>query len=621
MPDAGQPDCGHLMARRVAIGIARVLCALLAATASHGVYAGAQPPPPEAFTLSGESTLRLSPSGRWLAWIDHAQPELRVVMYDVAAQKVQRTLAMTQDTEAYQLLWSDDDTLLVFVTGKKLGALAYHMAADKVTPITSGNLVSAVTTKPHTVIMARGKFLSEVDTQTGAWTPVKTGTDSTTRWVVDRDGNAVAREDWDQRRSAYHVFAVRDQDNKREILRQDDVKPPILTGLLPDGSALVLLATNGHAHQAAWALPLDGSPLRLLAEDPDSDITNTITDAHTGAIVGVYVSGSEAAVRWLDPEIRRRHEILKHSFPDRLVELYGWTADGAKALAQVETGSKPPVFYLVDFATKGAQIAGQEYPTLSDVVLGEVREITYKARDGAAIPAYLTLPPGKTTSPVPLIVVPHAYPDTRDYPTFNFFSQFLASRGYAVLQPEYRGSTGFGEAFRAAGDRQWGGRIQTDIADGVQTLVEQHVADPHRVCIVGAAYGGYAALAGAAFTPDLYACAVSISGIADLRALTRNIRSIDSDWASARIGGWNAGVLAAISPINSVKSIRIPILLIYRSGEKQSEDFAHALSGAGKYGTSIVLPGYFQWTSSKVIQVQILTELDTFLKNHLQAAD
>jgi dipeptidyl aminopeptidase/acylaminoacyl peptidase len=190
-----------------------------------------------------------------------------------------------------------------------------------------------------------------------------------------------------------------------------------------------------------------------------------------------------------------------------------------------------------------------------------------------------------------------------------------------VLQPEYRGSTGFGEAFRAAGDRQWGGRIQTDIADGVQALVEQHVADPHRVCIVSAAYGGYAALAGAAFTPDLYACAVSISGIADLRALTRNIRSIDSDWASARIGGWNAGVLAAISPINSVKSIRIPILLIYRSGEKQSEDFAHALSGAGKYGTSIVLPGYFQWTSSKVIQVQILTELDTFLKNHLQAAD
>jgi dipeptidyl aminopeptidase/acylaminoacyl peptidase len=390
-----------------------------------------------------------------------------------------------------------------------------------------------------------------------------------------------------------------------------------------------LLATNGRSHQAAWALPLDGSPAKLLAEDPDADITNVYTDPNTGAIVGVYVSGTITSVHWLDPTAQHRQEVLERAFPGRQVLVYGWTADDTKTLALVQSPSSPPVYYIVDFTTHRADIAAEEYPALAGVVLGDVRQMRYKARDGTSIPAYLTTPASKPNAPVPLVVLPHGGPNARDYFQFDWLAQFLASRGYAVLQPQFRGSTGFGDAFREAGYHQWGGLMQDDVTDGVRAMIDQGIADPHRVCIVGASYGGYAALAGAAFTPDLYSCAVSISGVSDLPALMREEVPIFGGWISASLSEWKARVgapndsnLSAKSPINSVKTIKAPILIIYGTGDgvvpnAQSEQMARALTAAGKNVTVAVLPGEDHWLSLTGTRVQVLKELDAFLHEHL----
>jgi dipeptidyl aminopeptidase/acylaminoacyl peptidase len=343
----------------------------------------------------------------------------------------------------------------------------------------------------------------------------------------------------------------------------------------------------------------------------------------------VYVSGSVAQVRWLDPSAQQRQDVLQRAFNGRQVQVYGWTADGTKTLALVQTPSSPPMYYLVDFTTHRADIAAEEYPALAGVPLGDVKEISYKARDGTSITAYLTTPPGGSAAAVPLVVAPHGGPNQRDYFKFDWFVQFLASRGYAVLQPQFRGSIGFGDAFREAGYRQWGGLMQDDITDGVRAMIGEGVADPHRICIVGAYYGCYAALAGAAFTPDLYSCAVSINGIADLPALMRELAPIDTGVISAsqstwkeRIGGPNDPNLAAKSPINSVKSIKAPILLIYATGDgvvpnAQSEQMAHALNAAGKSVTVAKLQGEDQWLSRTATRVQVLRELDAFLRDHL----
>ena len=620
-------------------------------------------PGPEVFgALPVQTNVVLSPDGRWLAWVDHQGARPRVVMFDVAARKPQRILQLPERLKLRRLLWNDNETLLVTLseTAAPVAAnyrarefyltTAYDVGGGDGRMLPGGNekegafaaahsvLIRVRTSKPHTVIMASyvGKggasCLLEVDTRTGDFGIIKTGNAHTVGWMVDRDGVPLAREDWDWTKRAYRLYALSDKELLREILRSDDADQPNLQGLLADDSALVLLSGEGRPHQVAWALPLNGSPRKLLAEDPDGDITGASVDPYTGAILGVFVEDASSKVHWLDPTAQHRQDLVQRAFPNRTVALYGWTEDGNKTLAYVASGSMAPVYYLVDFTTHRADIAAEEYPALEGVKLGELSEITYKARDGTDIPAYLTVPAAKLAAAGPLVVLPHGGPFARDYPRFDWMVQFLASRGYTVLQPQFRGSTGFGDAFRDAGYRQLGGLMQDDVTDGVNAMIARGVADPKRICIVGMSYGGYAALAGAAFTPKLYSCAVSVNGISDLQALMQEevpmygtgVRYISSaqSWWKERIGSPTDSALEKRSPIHAVSAIVAPILIVYGTGDgvvanSQSEKMAKALSSAGKPVTVVKLPDEDHWLSRGETRVQLLQALDAFLSAHL----
>lgn len=628
--------------------------------------------PPEAFgALPVQSGVQLCPDGHYLAWADQSQPKARVVMFDLVEHKTRRILAVPEDTKIRGLLWQDNETLLILLSETKRSEIDTALSAEytrviahdvsggdgRMLPMSVGKLQNehsarttdhskahpplarlllSRTSKPHTVIMATYGWcndvyagcLLEVDTRTGAGTVIKVGNNHTVMWVVDRQGEPVARADWDFSKHAYRVYRLQG-DSIREIMRMDDSEPPNLTGLSPDGSALVLLAANGRPHQAAWAIPLDGSPPHVIAEDDTEDISGTYTDPYTGSIVGVYMGGIHSQLRWLDPDAQHRYDVLHRAFPDKQVGIFSWTTDGSKTIARVETRSLPPTFYLVDFSAHRADIAAEEYPALAGVRLGEVKEITYKARDGTDIPAYLTLPPEKPKGPAPLIVLPHGGPHSRDFPQFDWLAQFIASRGYTVLQPQFRGSTGFGRQFLEAGYRQWGGLMQNDVSDGVRSMIEQGVADPHRVCIVGESYGGYVALAGAAFTPDLYQCAVSINGIADLPALMREVTPIYESVSSTSLSYWKSHIggpfdreLQTRSPINSIQAIKIPVLIVYGTGDgvvptEQSKRMARLMSGAGKTVELVALDAEDHWLSHSESRVVVLKSIERFLKQSL----
>jgi dipeptidyl aminopeptidase/acylaminoacyl peptidase len=595
-------------------------------------------PSAEAFgSMPAESSVVLSPDGRRLAWLDRTEPKPRIIMFDVPNKKKERVLAVPENLRLSSIQWNDNETLLAGYS--ELGSNRFRFVAvdasggaERILP--NGTLIATRLAKPHTVIMSMSapwcRCVLEVDTATAENKVIKMGNgEFTTAWVVNHSGEAVAREDWDWRHSAYDVLSLASE-KPRRILSRKDVEPPKLAGVLADGSALVLLDTNGHAHQAAWALPVNGSPLTLIAEDPNADITSVYHDPYTGAITGVYLSGNVTKVRWLEPTAQHRQDVLDKAFQGRNVEVYGWSADGTKTLARVETASSPPIYYLVDFTSHRADIAAEEYPALANVPLAEVREISYKARDGTEIPAFITTPTAKTSGAAPLVVLPHGGPQSRDYFTFNWMVQFLASRGYVVLQPQFRGSTGFGEAFKQAGYRQWGGLMQDDVTDAVRAVIEQGIADPHRICIMGIGYGGYAALAGAAFTPDLYACAVSIDGFSDIVALSKANAPANNHTFSSNLDSWSARVgspgdhnLSKKSPINSAKSINIPTLLVYSTAEgallnSQSERMAQALQEAGKdvKVAKIQDPDGWMWHSET--RVQVLNEIETFLVKSLQ---
>jgi dipeptidyl aminopeptidase/acylaminoacyl peptidase len=355
-------------------------------------------------------------------------------------------------------------------------------------------------------------------------------------------------------------------------------------------------------------------------------VTGVEFDRFTGQPLSAFLSGSEHEVKWLNSDAEARHKVLARAFPGRIVDIRESSRSGDRLLVEASSPSSPPVYYLVDNRTHKADIVAEGYPTLANVKLGEVRAITYTARDGTEIPAYLTLPPGVAPQNLPLVVLPHGGPQARDYLEFDWWAQFLASRGYAVLKPQFRGSSGFGDAFQKAGYHQWGGLMQDDVSDGVAAMISQGLVDPKRVCIVGASYGGYVALAGAAFTPTLYKCAVSINGVSDLPEMLaysdkRGGGGIAYYWRD-HIGSPYDPAVRAKSPVHAAANVNIPILLMHAADDtvvpfRQSEDMAHALSKAGKSVTLVPLPGEDHLLSRSESRTQMLKVLEQFLAANL----
>jgi dipeptidyl aminopeptidase/acylaminoacyl peptidase len=226
---------------------------------------------------------------------------------------------------------------------------------------------------------------------------------------------------------------------------------------------------------------------------------------------------------------------------------------------------------------------------------------------------------------LPAIVLPHGGPAARDYPEFDWWAQAFASRGYAVFQPNFRGSTGYGPKLERAGDGQWGRAMQTDISDGLADLVRQGLVDPKRVCIMGGSYGGYAALAGVTLQKGLYRCAVSVAGVSDLQDLAkREIHDSDQDQILSRqldrqLGPFDA--LKAVSPIRLADHADAPILLIHGKDDTvvpyaQSVAMEKALKQQGKPVEFVTLPGEDHWLSRGATRLQMLTAADAFIERY-----
>jgi dipeptidyl aminopeptidase/acylaminoacyl peptidase len=630
----------------------------------------AAPPPVEAFgALPQVSDVELSPNGKLLAFYEAKPQGAQVVMFDLEAHKDRQTIPVALPVKFRSMTWADNETLLVTVSnvatfGQEGAYEVYRTYAADVTGgkhrmllmtgdrefVTGAQLLSWRTTKPKTVIMSSWDYaitqarqqtgsrlaggrkdsgwvshVFEVDTVTGKGAPVGVGTQFTEDWVIDKSGAPVARSEWNPASELFTIVA-RDGRSWKEIFRQEKRGTRVMYGLTSDETAIIVSGTNDAGRQILSTLPLDGSPAKVLVEDAEHDVTSVVYDRITRAPVRARLGGLEQSARWLDPDAEKLYRRVAGAFRDKRVEVYGRSEDGSRVLAYVEGLSSPPVYYFVDFATRKADIVGEAYPALINVKLGEVRSIHYKARDGAMVPAYLTLPPESPGTNLPLVVLPHGGPEARDTHSFDWWAQFLASRGYAVLQPQFRGSTGFGEPWRVAGYRQWGKLMQDDVTDGVQAMVEQGIAAAGRVCIAGASYGGYAALAGAAFTPDLYRCAASINGVSNLAMMLTYERKHAGEESDA-LAYWRDHIgpsREAKSPVDAAANVKIPVLLMHAADdtvvpESQSQTMSRALSSVRKDVSYIKLPGEDHWLSQSVTRVQVLKELEKFLDANLRA--
>jgi dipeptidyl aminopeptidase/acylaminoacyl peptidase len=321
-----------------------------------------------------------------------------------------------------------------------------------------------------------------------------------------------------------------------------------------------------------------------------------------------------------------------HFGDDHNITPLSMSDDGRYWLMGVQGPTEPGAYYVFDRRTKKMTLAANRHPELPSAGLGRAERFVYKARDGMEIPAYLTLPPGDLSGPLPLVVLPHGGPEARDSLGFDVWAQVLATRGYLVLQPNFRGSSGYGRKYVEAGYGQWGGKMQNDITDGVMALIKSGRVDKDRVCIFGASFGGYAALYGAAQSPEIYKCAASFAGVADLNALvnwehTTKGHEARYAYASKAIGDpvKDSARLRATSPIRFASRYKTPVLLIHGSEDRsvpkeQSQMMEQALRTAHKDVRLVIYPGEGHADWSPADEQSALTMVAGFIEGHIDPA-
>jgi len=358
-------------------------------------------------------------------------------------------------------------------------------------------------------------------------------------------------------------------------------------------------------------------------EHPEVDLDDVTYDALTGKIEAIEYEDDRRRIEWLDPEMKKVQAQLDRALPHAVNVTIGWSHDDKRALVWSGSASDPGAYFLLDRSTAKMNLVAEPYPGIDPSQLAPVQLVKYRARDGLSLPAYLTLPKGRDAKGLPLIVLPHGGPFVRDQSDYDPLVQLLANRGYAVLQPQFRGSTGFGKDFVSKGYGEWGRKMQDDLDDGVDWLAKSGQIDPKRVCIVGASYGGYAAMWGAIRNPERYRCAASFAGVSDVAAQLRYDKQLFSatryfrEWRT-KVGGEGKADLRAVSPVYFADKLKVPLLIGHGEKDstvpvKQGRSMVDALSKAGANVSSVFYKEGGHGFDSTADYQDWLTRLEQFL--------
>lgn len=344
-------------------------------------------------------------------------------------------------------------------------------------------------------------------------------------------------------------------------------------------------------------------------------------DANDG-LIGVYLGGqSEGAVHWIDPALAQLQTSFDTAVKGQRAQIVSLSANRRQMLVKIDRPDDPGRLYYYDVDDGKLRVFARLNDSISSAQTGRVSVVHYKARDGLEIEAILTKPPGREAKNLPVVVLPHGGPWANDTPTWDYWAQFIASRGYLVIQPNFRGSTGYGDDFLQKGEGQLGFAMQDDVNDALGWAAAQGLGDPKRACVMGASYGGYVAMWGASRDPDLWRCAISISGVANLRREVNDFGDYLFGRRYRQQWGRMTPDFPAVSPINFVGRINAPMLLVH--GKKdltvahaQSQTMFAKMTAAGKNVEFLSLPLADHYFTREADRVTLLTAIEGFLAKH-----
>lgn len=382
-------------------------------------------------------------------------------------------------------------------------------------------------------------------------------------------------------------------------------------------SLYVLKPLNGR--KALYRIKLDGTmATELVASHDRVDIDNVIRSANGQRVIGYTFAVEKRTGEYFDPEYKALVGALGRALPNLpILDIDRASADGSKVLIFASADNDAGRYFVFDKKTKNLAEIMLVRPELENRQLASVRPVTIKAADGMLVPAYLTTPPGKEAKNLPAVVLPHGGPSSRDEWGFDWLAQYLASHGYAVLQPNYRGSAGFGDAWLMEnGFKSWRTSIG-DITSSARWLVSQGIADPKRLAIVGWSYGGYAALQSAATAPTLFKAVAAVAPVTDLALLKKEAENYTNWQLTAEYVGAGPHIVEG-SPLKHAAEIRVPVLLVHGDkdqnvGIEQSDRMEAALKGAGTQVEYLRFKGLDHQLDDSAARSEMLTKIGQLL--------
>lgn len=540
---------------------------------------------------------------RLLIWVSQPSPHPLAVLLGrdagLFAVEAKRLLSIRADGTAPVVLFND----------RKMLSSVYDLAT----------VADYLPNDPDHIMMAAWEMnanlvaLWRVNINTGAAVVHEVGRRNTVGWFVE-NGRAIMRLDMNFKGTVQRVYArAPDSDDWKFVRRtRTDQAPDFFYVGRGDRPGVILAGARLDGEDTISVRELDLATLQFgppLHRRSGADATGSAVDER-GRLIGVRYMKDRVDYDFVDPAMKSHFEGINAFLGnERNVSIFDVDGTRNRLIAQASGPRDPGQHVFYDRAARKLVSLGSRHPDLRAERFGKCEPLTFRSRDGVEISAYLTAPPGGRSGP--LIVYPHGGPELRDHLDYDRRVQILAAQGWWVLQPNFRGSGGFGAAFVAAGNRRWGDRMQEDVEDAVAHVIALGKVDPARIAIMGISYGGYAALMGAVRKPDLYRACVAIAGVSDLPAMLKSEKKDDEDgyayWVKT-IGDprTDKAMLEQASPARRAGEIRAPVMLIHGGADRivlpeQSRLMAKALKAAGKSHELIEVPnaGHATWSDEK----------------------
>lgn len=504
------------------------------------------------------------------------------------------------------------------------------------------NVISFLPKDPQHVLLQLWDTIDEapavfkVNIETNGWEKVVQNSIDARRFFATADGKVLLARGFDRGEREDNLLSLywyrETEDDEWKILRRyralvDEEFYP--QQLQDDGKHLLVLSTHGLGRLGLFNYDIENDQYELIFAADNYDLDDVMFN-HEARLTGVSWLADYREYHYFDEKDRQIQELLDKTFVGGRASLVSYNLEKTRMVVMAGNDATPSKYFSLDLNAGKVEYLSSSYPELDKVKMSGVQRFDYVARDGMKLNGYLTLPVGlpKDTKP-PLVVLPHGGPASRDTMYFDYMVQLFTNRGYAVLQPNFRGSSGFGVAYEVAGYRQWGEAMQTDVLDAINWVAEKKLADTENMCLVGWSYGGYVALTASVKTPELFKCYASIAGISDIygTAERRYFALVGNDefysrWMGDYRNEADVARLKANSAIYGVRNIKRPILLIHGTRDTQveimqSEAFYEKARRVGVDIEFIEQNNGTHYLDYGPNRIEAMKAIDEFLRKHL----